>query len=145
MSDFVSVPVPIERVAEVYELLARQTARPSIGHHVTADGYPEGWNEPLVDRMFIESSSALRRILFAIAQRSPGWVTTKDIAGSSGLTPRQVVASLGPFGKRLRGRYGMRVWPFEAREFVDAGVLKYSMPSGAASRIIALMAQEEME
>lgn len=86
----------------------------------------------------------MRRILFAIAQGSPGWLTTKDIAAASGLTDRQVVASLGPFKKRVRGRYAMGCWPFQAREFVDLGILKYSMPTGTASRINALAAQAEV-
>ena len=105
MTDFVSVPVPVDRVQEVYELLARQPTKTLPGHLVMEDGFPEGWNRALVDRMFVESSSAMRRILCAIAQRSPAWVTTGDIAQYSGLSPRQVVASLGPFGKRIRGRY----------------------------------------
>jgi hypothetical protein len=138
MPDFVSVQVPVERVQEVYELLGRQPARPSVMHSVAEDGYPAGWSKALVDRMFIESSDAMRRILLAIAQRSPGFVPTADIAAASGLTVRQVVASLGPFEKRVRGRYGMALWPFEAREFVDAGIFKYSMSPLTASRIVEL-------
>jgi hypothetical protein len=68
-------------------------------------------------------------------------VTTADIATASGLTARQVVASLGPFKKRVRGRYGMNRWPFEAREFVDAAVFKYSMSPDTAARILELAAQ----
>jgi hypothetical protein len=143
MPEFVSVQVPVERVREVYELLGRPPLRPSAIHRVSEDGYPEGWSEASIDRMFVESSGAMRRILAAIAQQSPGWVTTAEIAQASDLTARQVVASLGPFEKRVRGRYGMALWPFEAREFVDAGVFKYSMPPVTAGRIVSLMAQVE--
>lgn len=138
MPEFVSVPVPVERVQEVYELLARQPARVSRGRIATEDGYAEGWSQALIDRMFVESSDAMRRILNAIAQKSPGWVTTGEIAEASGLTSRQVVAALGPFEKRVRGRYGMSHWPFESREFVDAGILKYSMTPETATRITEL-------
>lgn len=138
MPEFVSVPVPVERVQEVYELLARQPARVSRGRSATEDGYAEGWSQALIDRMFVESSDAMRRILNAIAQKSPGWVTTGEIAEASGLTSRQVVAALGPFEKRVRGRYGMSHWPFESREFVDAGILKYSMTPETATRITEL-------
>jgi hypothetical protein len=93
--------------------------------------------------MFNESSDAMRRILSAIAHGAPGWVTTKDIAVAAGLTARQVVASLGPFEKRVRGRYAMSHWPFEAREFVDAGIFKYSMSSEIADRIILLAAHAD--
>jgi hypothetical protein len=141
MPEFVSVQVPVERVQEVYELLGRQPARPSVIHQIAEDGYPAGWSQALIDRMFIESSDAMRRILLAIARQSPGFVPTSHIAAASGLTVRQVVASLGPFEKRVRGRYGMALWPFEAREFVDAGIFKYSMSPATATRIIDLMAQ----
>jgi hypothetical protein len=33
----------------------------------------------------------------------------------------------------------MNRWPFEAREFVDAGLFKYSMSEGTAEGILALM------
>lgn len=141
MSEFVSVPVPVDRVWEVYELLARRPSRRTSGHRSTENGDGEVWSQPLIDRMFVESSEAMRRILSAIAQASPGWVTTMEIAATSGLTARQVVASLGPFEKRVRGRYGMNRWPFEAREFVDAAVFKYSMSSETAARILELTAQ----
>lgn len=143
MTEFVSVPVPTDRVQEVYELLARQPAGPAAVAHVGEDGFPDGWNSALVERMYVESSGAMRRILESIARKSPSWVTTGEIAGASDLSPRQVVASLGPFGKRIRGRYRMARWPFDTREFVDAGVFKYSMPPKMASRILDLAAQVE--
>jgi hypothetical protein len=141
MPEYVSVPVPVERVQEVYELLARQPSRPPVGSVTTEDGYAEGWNQALLDRMFLESSAAMRRILYAIAERSPAWVTTDEIAEASELTARQVVASFGPFGKRIRGRYWMSHWPFETREFVDAGVSKYRMSPETSNRTIALMSE----
>lgn len=144
MPEFVNLPVPVERVQEVYELLARPSAtRATTGPQVTDNGYPEGWSQAMIERMFVESSSAMRRILCSIAERSPGWVTTGEIGTASGLSPRQVIASLGPFEKRVRGRYGMNRWPFEAREFVDAGIFKYSMSEGTAAGILSLMAHVE--
>lgn len=142
MPEFISIQVPVERVQEVYELLGRPPARPSVLHAFTEDGHTAGWTPALLDRMFVESSSSMRRILVAIAQQSPGWVTTADIAEASELTTRQVASALGPFEKRVRGRYGMALWPFEAREFVDAGVFKYSMPTGTAAQIGALAERE---
>jgi hypothetical protein len=140
MAEFVSVPVPVERVQEVYELLARQPAKVSPAREMNA-GHGDTWTEALLDRMFVESSSAMRRILCAIAGKSPCWVSTGEIAAASGLTARQVIASLGPFEKRVRGRYRMSHWPFAAREFVDAGIFKYSMTPETASRMLDLMAQ----
>jgi len=143
MTDFVSVPVPVDRVQEVYELLARQPVRRAAAQVVTEEGFPEGWSRALIERMFLESSSAMRRILASIASRSPKWVTTGEIAEASELTSRQVVASLGPFEKRVRGRYGMSQWPFHTREFVDAGVFKYSMAPEVAALIVDLVSQVE--
>jgi hypothetical protein len=141
MPDFVSVPVPLERVQEVYELLARKPSTPTATTVETEDGYAEGWNQALLDRTFLESSGAMRQILYAIAERSPAWVTTAEIAEASELTARQVVASFGPFEKRVRGRYGLARWPFETREFIDAGVFKYCMSEETANRIRALMSE----
>ncbi|MHB1342559.1 MAG: hypothetical protein ACYCX5_12490 [Coriobacteriia bacterium] len=59
------------------------------------------------------------------------------------MTTRQVIASLGPFEKRVRGRYGMGQWPFAAREFVDAGIFKYSMSPEVARQILDLAVQVE--
>lgn len=138
MPEYVSVPVPVERVQEVYELLSRQATRlPDVNDL----GHPDGWSPDLIDRMFIESSGAMRRILCAIAEDAPGWLATEDVARAAGMTARQAVASLGPFAKRVRGRYGMGRWPFEAREFVDAGVFKYSMSTETAERILELSAE----
>lgn len=135
MTDMVHVPVPVDRLQEVYEVLAR---RPMAIVQETEDGYPTGWNRALLDRAFVESSSAMRRILSAVALKAPGWIGIAEIAEASGLTPRQVVASLGPFEKRVRGRYSMNVWPFSARAFVDEGILKYSMSPKVATRILEL-------
>lgn len=143
MPDLVRVPVPVERLQEVYAVLARDPAKPSISHQVLEEGYPAGWSKALMDRMFIESSGAMRRILTAIAQRSPSWVTTSEIADATGRTSRQVIASLGPFEKRVSGRYGMSHWPFAAREFVDEGILKYSMSPEVATQVLELEAQVE--
>jgi hypothetical protein len=141
MPEFISVPIPVDRVQEVYRLLAAQPDSSPVGPQVTENGYPEGWSQAMIDRMFVESSSAMRRILHSIADKSPGWVTTSEIGAASGLSARQVIASLGPFEKRIRGRYGMSRWPFEAREFVDLGIFKYSMSEGTAQGIIALTEQ----
>jgi len=140
MPEFVSVPVPVDRVEEVYELLSRESSRP-LAVRSAGVNQSEVWTQPLIDRMFIESSSAMRRILLAIAEKSPRWVTTNDIGAVSGLSDRQVVASLGPFKKRVQGRYAMSSWPFEARQFVDAGIFKYSMSPETAERIVKLTAQ----
>jgi len=141
MSQLVTVPVPVERLQEVYALLAQTPVRSSAVAQVLEEGYPAGWSRALIERMFVESSSAMRRILTAIAQNSPRWVTTGEIAGACGLTTRQVIASLGPFEKRVKGRYGMSHWPFTAREFVDAGILKYSMTPEVAAQVLTLAAQ----
>jgi hypothetical protein len=143
MPEFVSVPVPVDRVQEVYELLARQPARPAASPPVTQEGYPEGWDKAMIDRMFVESSGAMRRILYSIADKSPSWVTTAEIGEASDLTARQVIAALGPFRKRVRGRYGIESWPFEARELAGAGITRYSMPDGIAGEITALMRRSE--
>jgi len=140
----VNVPVPVDRLQEVYELLARRPVGSSMAQE-NDEGYPHGWTRTLIDRMFVESSRAMRRILCSVAHKSPGWITTGQIADASELTARQVVAALGPFEKRVRGRYGRSEWPFAARQFVDEGILKYSMMPAVASRILELAVEMEAQ
>lgn len=144
MPDMVNVPVPVDRLQEVYELLARRPVSSLIAQEGD-EGYPHGWTRTLIDRMFVESSRAMRRILCSVAHKSPGWITTGQIADASELTARQVVAALGPFEKRVRGRYGRSEWPFAARQFVDEGILKYSMMPAVARRILELAVEMEAQ
>ncbi len=142
LTDVVHVPVPVNRLQEVYELLAKRPVGPQVGH-VTEEGYPPGWSQALVERMYVESSSTMRGILRVLAEGASEWITTGELASVSGLTSRQVAAALGPFGKRIRGRYGMTAWPFSAREFVDQGIMKYSMSPVVAARILELATEVE--
>jgi hypothetical protein len=143
MAEFVNIPVPADRVLEVYELLAREPVESASTLYESGGLHHAGWTDMLIERMFVESSTAVRRILTAIAHRSPGWMGTDEIAQSSGLSVRQVAASLGPLKKRVRGRYGMSQWPFASREFVDAGILKYSMSPRIADRVLQLALEVE--
>ena len=94
MPDMVHVPVPVDGLQEVYEVLARRPAAPS-AVHVTDDGYPYGWSRELFDRMFVESSSAMRRVHHGRGFHVLRWVNTVEIADASGLTARQMVARSG--------------------------------------------------
>ena len=142
VTEVVHVPVPVDRLQEVYELLAKRPADSSVVQ-VTEEGYPFGWSKALVDRMYVESSSSMRAVLRALANGAPGWITTNEIASAAGTTPRQVAAALGPFGKRVRGRYGKNEWPFASREFVDEGIMKYSMSPAVATTVLGLAAELE--
>lgn len=145
MTEFVSVPVPVDRVQEVYELLARPKAAvnnphwtaPQSGDDESPYADTPEWPDELLDRLVEESSPVMRGILGVMADCSPKWVSTQDIATETELEPRQVVAALGPFFKRVRGRYAKENPPFDAREFPSDGLYRYSMPRENSLRVLA--------
>lgn len=145
MTEFVSVPVPVDRVQEVYELLARPKVAVNNPHWTAPQSSDDEnpyadtseWPDKLLDRLVEESSPVMRGILGVMADRSPEWVTTADIAKETELQPRQVVAALGPFFKRVRGRYSKENPPFGSREFSADGLYRFSMPRENAMRVLA--------
>lgn len=174
MTEFVNIPVPVDRAQEVYELLAKKKGGSNDSAQTSAvvglgpgdegfDPFAGGfdpladefdpyvsrspWTDELLDRMAVDSSPNMRNILGVIADHSPSWVTTGQIADEiDGLTARQVASAFGPFQRRVTNRYKMKALPFEARFFSDEGLYRYSMPGEIAPRMVArLRAIKESE
>ncbi|MDO8847714.1 MAG: hypothetical protein Q7W51_04935 [Coriobacteriia bacterium] len=151
MTEFVNVPVPADRVQDVYEFLAK-TKRAAFNNpdwdEEQAKSYarpPYQWDEELVGRMVQESSEKMRSILRSLAADGVGRdpQSVDDIAKLTGLERAQVVATLGPFDKRVKGRYGMKVMPFDSVSDAEDGRRYLTMPEDVAQMVWAKL--EELE
>jgi hypothetical protein len=101
--EYIYVPVPSDRVEDVYRLLATN------GHEE-----PHGVDSALLVRLYRESEESFRGLLEYLAERPDRPVSTGRIAADLGLErgTGSLAGMLGAFGRRTANRYG-GVWPFE--------------------------------
>lgn len=92
------VPVPEDRLAEVYKLLA---SPPAGQDGATVD-------EALIEQMYRESDRPFRRLLEYLAERADKPVSTTRVAEDLALRrgTRSLAGMLGAFGRRSANRYG---------------------------------------
>ena len=116
-TEFVSVPVPVQHVTAVYELIARLDAagQPSPEGAPSNDGTSAALTQPLVERMYRDSEGAHRRLLEYLAEHPGEWLDSQSVADGLGLQfgRKSLAGSLGAFGRRADHRYG-GLKPFES-------------------------------
>ena len=132
-SGFVMVPVPAERVLEIYELLGRPEGSGVGGQGANTPSRlqrgrvrDQGLSGPDVDRdlvirMYTESlNQQHRRLIEYLADNAGEWIRTKDIAEALALKKgtRSLAGMLGAFGRRASHRYDSR-WPFAAKRNLE--------------------------
>jgi|SRR6187399_193611 len=116
--EFVNVPVPVQHVTAVYELVARLAAGAETngaGAAASDGAAPAVLSEALVTRMYRESEPAHRRLLEYLAGRPGQWLDSQAVADGLGLPygRKSLAGSLGAFGRRADHRYdGLK--PFES-------------------------------
>lgn len=158
MTEFVNVPVPVDRVQEVYQLLARRTAHEGPRSSTAAyenlrdndslddpgDYCPEGdsyaeqgeWTNKMLDVMVAESSARMKKILGVLGDCAPVQMSASAIAEEAGLnSAREVVAAMGPFAKRVYGRYGMKTLPFDSQRCGEERFFTFSMTPDIGYRV----------
>lgn len=120
MNDFVNVPVPADRVQEVYRLLAQPANQPA---PAPPDAGPDAeWTEELIVRMYRESAEPMRKMLKLLAEADGAEVSTRDIAETLELPKgaSSVAGMAGAIGRRVNSRYGMAGLPWTSRwVFID--------------------------
>src|SRR2546422_10399331 len=105
------IPVPEERLPEVYEALARLFARESPRASSTADP-----SDDLVRTAYLESETPMRSILDYLADRSGQWVPVEDLRAGASMSEGSFRGTMGAFGHRRSSRYQQGgQWPFETR------------------------------
>jgi hypothetical protein len=135
MDNIVMVPVPANRLQEVYELLAK----PSGG---TAAGGRKPWPPETLTRCYRESSSPMQAFLDALADNGGRLMSGGDLGRAIGYTERnQMAGMLGAAGKRIVNRYNLQ-FPFEAEWRASEGVYYYTMNEEDAAVIKSLRTPE---
>ena len=98
-TEFVSVPVPVQHVTAVYELIARLDAagQPSPEGAPSNDGTSAALTQPLVERMYRDSEGAHRRLLEYLAEHPGEWLDSQSVADGLGLQfgRKSLAGSLG--------------------------------------------------
>src|ERR1035437_10934574 len=95
--EYVSLPVPVDRGQDVYELLARPGGAGAVDG-VSATSLP--WSEELLQRAYDESSKAMRAVLETLASRPGERIPVTELTEAAGLERGQFPGVLGAFGRR---------------------------------------------
>jgi len=130
--EYVSLPVPVDRVQEVYELLARPSGAGAVDG-VSATSVP--WSEELLQRAYDESSEAMRAVLETLASRPGETIPVTELTEGAGLERGQLPGVLGAFGRRWKNRYrqGEANLPFKSYRSIAAGMTVYEMDAAVAA------------
>ena len=99
------------------------------------DEFRSEWDEALIQRCFRESPPPMQGVLQFLAANPERRFVVAQIAEAIDRTPNQLRGVLGAFGNRVKNRYGMDSWPFEAEWSDEAGGVLYRMAEHVA-RII---------
>jgi hypothetical protein len=128
---YVMVPVPEERVTEIFGILSR-SADPVAS--ATENGAADWAREPIV-RMYRESPPAMKAFLDHLADNPERDFTSVEMAQAIGRTDRQFRGVLGAFGHRVHSRYRWDTWPFDVRWDTGRGFNVYRMSRAVADMI----------
>ncbi len=112
--DFVMVPVPPDRVLDVYALLVTSPPQPDAPPADDWPGERPQWvpapvpfqfEEALIIRAYKESPPAMKRLMDYLADRPGEIVSSREIGSELGLGWQQLAGVLGAFGRRWHNRY----------------------------------------
>jgi hypothetical protein len=136
--EYISIPVPVDRVHEVYELLARPRGEtPQLSSPPPSNG-GAGLDPALIERAYRESSDKMRQVFNHLAANAGTDVVTQELGDAVGYTAQQMAGTLGAFGRRWKNRYhGGKAakWPFSARWDYGTGNAVYQMDPEVAEVI----------
>ena len=111
VQEFVKVPVPVDRLQEVFALLAasRVAGERSVtvgrGAVPTAETDVASIDVERIARAYRESSDAMKKALDHMADHAGHVIRMEELAGSVGYSAAQMRGTLGSFGNRWRNRY----------------------------------------
>lgn len=94
------------------------------------------WDEALVLRCYRESPPAMKAVLELLASQPGRTFMSNEIAQGIERTGTQMAGVFGAFGNRVRNRYSMGTWPFDAQWSDPAGMMMYRMPD-AVARVVS--------
>jgi hypothetical protein len=146
---FVSVPVPAERVSEVYKLLATPAGGSSLPTTTEASTEDWGWiaqhsytkNDWPIDtirRAVVESNAGQRQFFRQLADHQGEWLTTQEIATALQVERKNISGALSGLSRRAKHRYKLPVWFFDAQW--DGSQYHYRMHEREAVAILDALA-----
>lgn len=127
--EFIMVPVPKNRVQEVYKLLA---GPPSDGPSAAPPPTDGDWTDEMIMRAYKESPATMKRFLRHLANAAGKTFTSEALGTAVGYSSRQQAGMLGAFGNRVKQRYGQATWFFAADRDPETGTFVYRMDPRAA-------------
>jgi len=140
--EFISIPVPVDRVQEVYEVLGRPRGpQPAVPTTSLPDKPDAVLDAALLARPYRESQEAMKKVFDHLAENSDHDIPMEDLAKAVGYHPHQMAGALGAFGRRWKNRYhrGEDVkWPFAAWWDFDRNTMVYKMSAECAEVIKGL-------
>lgn len=109
--NFINVPVPAERVEEVFALLAKprpagQGASPPTGSPPPVVEGELPWDAENVRRFYKESSPNMQTFLKLLAEKAPGTVSSIEAGKDLPKGAQSVAGMLGAAGRRALNRHG---------------------------------------
>ena len=136
--EYIMVPVPRERVQEVYRLLAGEPAPAEALRQEVATAQSDSWSDSEVVRAYRESPAKMKLFLDFLA-KNPGeqGLTSEETANAVGYTRQQQAGMLGAFGNRVKRRYGHGTWFFKYLWSGERAAFVYSIDPRPAKIIEA--------
>lgn len=136
-SRFVMVPVPAERVLDVYTLLASGS-----GDEPGAPLFTRQWSQDDVSQLVGSVKSALtRRLLAYLAAHPDDWVHIDAITGALNSTPAALRAALSGFTRTIKAHLHRDDWPFDVLTQRRGGGMRtaYRMNTEVAQRLASAL------
>lgn len=134
MSNFIMVPVPEDRVPEVYVLLGNPAKQPETPDEGVA--LSDTWTTEEIFLAYQESPDTLKQTLRYLAENADKGVHSDKLYGPLGYTSHQFAGMMGAWGRRAKNRYRKSEWFFDFEWDDEAGMAMYTMPSPLARIIL---------
>jgi hypothetical protein len=132
-TEFIMVPVPRERVQDVYRLLAAEpTQSATVAGAIARDDEGVPWSDGEIARAYRESPERMKRFLDYLVSVAGQPATAGETAKAVGYSRQQQAGMLGAFGHRVKGRYGRSTWFFDASWSDQHHAWIYTMGDAAA-------------
>ena len=138
---FVYVPVPVDRLVDVYKFLGC-TEAPDTNQAPMPPSPVEpalaAFDPNLLARAYRESPDTMKRVFDCLADNAGKAIGLAEVAGAVGRNTKQMSGVLGAFGRRWLNRYHKGVdtkWPFSAWWDFEGNTMVYRMSHEAAEVI----------
>lgn len=130
---FIEIPVPVDRVDEVYQLLARTPK-----HYADAGRPAAALDGSVVVRAYRHTSNTMRQFMDLLGENPGVFITGPDMERRLGLTSAQFRGHLGGFTRLLYGPLNQPVgssWFFDAEPRGQGGTVEYRATDHVAAEI----------